>query len=158
MSVNKKTVATLESRDIPPTSGSAEVVTLLRCESGAASFSVRHEGAGAVLTVNGEIDAANAERLADYGQHCAGTCDWLVVNLTGLTFLGVAGFSALHMINTQCTCANVKWRLVLSSAVSRLPRVCDPDSRLPLARSVPLARAAVQHDRQLLPQLFAESR
>lgn len=158
MSVNEKSVETSETRYSPAYPDSAKALLLPRCESGAASFTAQRGRSGTVLTVNGELDAANAGPFADYGRHCAADCDWLVVNLSGLTFIGVAGFSALRVINTRCTGTNVNWRLVPSLTVSRMLRVCDPDGALPLAGSVSLALAALRHDRGSVPQLFAQAR
>jgi anti-anti-sigma factor len=90
-----------------------------------------------VITAHGELDASNANQLADYVQRCAAHCNSVIVNLSGLEFFGTAGFSALHTINVRCASAEVRWALVPSKAVSRLLRICDPDNALPLAESVP---------------------
>lgn len=93
-----------------------------------------------VITAHGELDASNANHLADYVQRCAAHAESIILNLTGLEFFGTAGFSALHTINVRCAGADVRWTVVPSRAVSRLLRICDPDNTLPLAASVPDGR------------------
>ena len=41
----------------------------------------------------------------------------LVLDLSGVEFLGTAGFSALHTVNVRCAGENVDWALVPSAAV-----------------------------------------
>lgn len=102
---------------------------------------------GAVITVVGEVDAANAAQLADYVQRCAVHCEWLVLDLHDLEFIGTAGFSALQSINTRCAQIEVYWTMVPGVAVSRLLRLYDPHSALPTAESVPAILATAQDDR-----------
>ena len=89
-----------------------------------------------VITAHGELDASNANQLADYVQRCAAHAKSVILNLGDVEFFGTAGFSALHTINVRCAGANVRWAVVPSKAVSRLLRICDPDNALPLAESV----------------------
>lgn len=90
-----------------------------------------------VITAHGELDASNANQLADYVALCAAHRNAVILNLSGLEFFGTAGFSALHTINVRCAGADVPWALVPSRAVTRLLRICDPDHALPLADSAP---------------------
>jgi anti-anti-sigma factor len=90
-----------------------------------------------VVTAHGELDASNANHLADYVERCAAHCKSIILNLSGLEFFGTAGFSALHTINVRCAGADVRWAVVPGKAVSRLLRICDPDNTLPLAESMP---------------------
>jgi anti-anti-sigma factor len=110
-----------------------------------------------VITAHGELDASNANHLADYVQRCAAHSKSIILNLTGLEFFGTAGFSALHTINVRCAGADVRWTVVPSKAVSRLLRICDPDNTLPLATSVPDSRDD-DDERLRLLQLVPQSR
>ena len=110
-----------------------------------------------VITAHGELDASNANHLADYVQRCAAHSKSIILNLTGLEFFGTAGFSALHTINVRCAGADVRWTVVPSKAVSRLLRICDPDNTLPLATSVPDSRDD-NDERLRLFQLVPQSR
>ncbi|HEU0192234.1 MAG TPA: STAS domain-containing protein [Mycobacterium sp.] len=100
---------------------------------------------GVVIAVHGEIDAANAAAVNSYVQRCAGNCAWLVLDLSDLEFIGTAGFSALRALGSRYATANICWSMVPGSAVSRLLRICDPDSLLPTAESVGVALARVQN-------------
>jgi len=101
-------------------------------QSRTAQFSARREPSGTVITVDGELDAANADQLAAYVQRSVNRPKRVILDLRGLEFIGTAGFSALHRINVVCSGTRVSWALVASAAVSRLLRVCDPDGTLPV--------------------------
>ncbi len=96
------------------------------------------------------IDAANARTLADYIQRCAKRCEWLVLDLSALDFIGTAGFSTLRAIDARCARAGICWTLVSGPAVTRLLRVCDPGSRLPVTQSLSTALVSVQNPRPAL--------
>ena len=114
---------------------------------------VAHWGrSGAVIAVEGEIDAANAKPLAEYVQSSANRCEWLVLDLSPLEFIGTAGFSALQAINARCAQADISWALLPGPATTALLRVCDPEGRMPVAESLAAALARVQNPR---PQLRA---
>ena len=106
-------------------------------ENHSARFTAEWDPSFVVITAHGELDASNADQLADYVQRCAAHSKSVIVNLSGLEFFGTAGFSALHTINVRCAGAGVHWAVVPGKAVSRLLRICDPDNALPVAESVP---------------------
>jgi len=109
-----------------------------------AKFTVHWGRAGAVVAAAGEIDAANAGPFADYARRCADCCEWLILDLSGLTFIGTVGFSALQSINARCATARIELRVISGLALTTLLRICDPESRLPLAGSLADALAEVQ--------------
>lgn len=119
-------------------------------ESGTAAFTARWGRSGGVVTVRGEIDAANAGGFAEHLNRCVDYGDWLVLDLSNLEFMGTAGFSTLQIINTRCAKADVYWVLVRGAAVSRLLRACDPESVLPVVQSVSEALTTLQARRGLL--------
>ncbi|OBI80700.1 STAS domain-containing protein [Mycobacterium sp. 1245805.9] len=129
-------------------------------QSRTAQFTSRRSALGAVLTVDGELDAANADQLSIYAERSVRRARRLIVDLRGLEFIGTAGFSALHRINVTCSAAQVHWAMVLSPAVARLLRICDPDGTLPvttpqaepLLRATRAGRAASRPLLQLVPQ------
>lgn len=110
--------------------------------------------AGAVITTHGEVDAANAGQLADFVDHCLGYCEWLVVDLSGLDFIGTAGLSALHTVQDLCAAVEVNWALVPGPAVSKVLQFCELDRALPVSESLPDALATVQNQHRRL-QLVA---
>lgn len=126
-------------------------------ESRTARFTVRWGPPAAVISAQGELDAANAAQLADYVERCAASSTRLILDLTKLEFFGTAGFSALHRINVRCAGAGVQWAVVPNHLVSRLLRICDPDQALPTCDSVDELPVANQEPRLLL-KLVAEPR
>jgi anti-anti-sigma factor len=113
-------------------------------QSHTAQFSARWEPSGTVITVDGELDAANADQLAAYVQRSVSLSKRVILDLRGLEFIGTAGFSALHRINVVCSAAQASWAMATSPAVSRLLRICDPDGTLPVTTRAdePLLKAA----------------
>lgn len=105
---------------------------------------------GAVIGVEGELDASNAGPLSDHVQRCAAYCEWLVLDLYDLDFIGTAGFSALKTIADRCAETDVHCTLVSGTAVARLLRICDPAGELPVMASVTDALAVLQGVRQAL--------
>src|SRR6201987_6397267 len=96
-----------------------------------AQFGARWSASGTVVTVHGELDAANADQLAAYVQRSVPRSKRVILDLRGLEFIGTAGFSALHRINVVCSATQVRWAMVSSPALSRLLRVWDPAGTLP---------------------------
>lgn len=101
-------------------------------QSRTAQFTARWGPTGTLITVDGELDAANADQLVAYVQQSASRSRRIILDLRGLKFIGTAGFSALHRINVKCSGAQVSWAMAPSPAVARLLRVCDPDGTLPV--------------------------
>ncbi|WP_082134003.1 STAS domain-containing protein [Mycolicibacter heraklionensis] len=104
---------------------------------------------GAVISVGGELDASNADQLAEHVQRCAGYCEWLILDLNDLEFIGTAGFSALKTIADRCAETMVYCTTVPGVAVARLLRICDPTNALPTTSSVADALAGVQGFRRV---------
>lgn len=99
----------------------------------AAEFTSRPGPSATVITAHGEIDAANADQLTEYVERFVRQSGRVVLDLSGLEFIGTAGFSALHRINVVCSAAGAQWVVVAGPAVRRLLRICDPDGTLPTA-------------------------
>lgn len=124
-------------------------------QSSTAQFSAHWCPSGTVITVDGELDAANADQLVAYLKQSISRSKRVVLDLRGLKFIGTAGFSALHRINVVCSGAQAHWAMAPSAAVSRLLRICDPDGILPV--TTPLAESLLsiggagdEEDRPLL--------
>lgn len=132
-------------------------------QSRTAQFSACRKPAGTVITADGELDAANADQLASCVERSVPRSPRVVLDLRGLTFIGTAGFSALHRINVVCSDAQADWAMVPSAAVARLLRICDADGTLPVTTPLkePLLRAdtwAGGDTRRRLLQLVPQSR
>ena len=111
----------------------------------------------AIVTAHGEIDAVNAMDFVDHAMSDADQMKGLVVDLTGIKFFGSAGFSALHALNVRCAAQGINWAVAPSKEVSRLLRICDPDSTLPVHRGLDTALGAVASEPRALLQLVSET-
>ncbi|OCB49390.1 sulfate transporter [Mycobacterium malmoense] len=111
-------------------------------QSRAAQFTARWDPSGTLITVDGELDAANADQLAAYVRHVVERSRRVILDLRGLKFIGTAGFSALHRINVVCSGAQAHWAMAPSPAVARLLRICDPDGTLPV--TTPMAEPLLE--------------
>ena len=96
-----------------------------------------------LITVTGEVDAANALELSKYAEAPLDTVSRLIVDLRGLTFFGTQGFSILHRINVMCSRHAVNWVVLAGSEVDRVLQICDPDGGLPVADTLESAISAV---------------
>lgn len=110
----------------------------------------------AVITVHGELDAANAPGLTHYATRHAIQADRIVLDLTGIEFFGTAGFFSLQAVHARCAEFDVDWVLVPSRAVTRLLQICDPRRTLPIRDTVSAGLAARSNSRLL--QLVTEPR
>lgn len=111
-----------------------------------------------VVAAHGEIDAANAQEFVNYALRHADIVKHLVIDLSGVDFFGTAGFSALHTLNVRAAGEGTEWALVPSASVTRLLRLCDPDSVLPICADVAAAVSAVQGRPKPLLQLIPKAR
>lgn len=128
-------------------------------ESHGARFATRWLRADtAVISAHGEIDAANATAFVDYALRHADHIDRMVLDLSGVEFFGTTGFSALHTLNVRCAGESIDWASVPSAAVTRLLRICDPDSTLPFFASLRDALTALQSEPRRLLQLVPKPR
>jgi anti-anti-sigma factor len=94
-----------------------------------------------VVSAEGDIDATNGRDLGRFVERHTGTATRLIVDLSGVTFFGSQGFTALHYISVGCARADVEWQLVAGVEGSRILSICDPQGELPLASSVDAARS-----------------
>ncbi|OBH00369.1 sulfate transporter [Mycobacterium sp. E2699] len=91
-----------------------------------------------VLRIDGEIDAANADLVAEVVRRFARLNAPLVLDLSGLDFLGSAGLRALLLLNEEHRAAQLHNNVVRGAALGRLTRVVT-DHGLPVVDSVPEA-------------------
>jgi anti-anti-sigma factor len=130
-----------------------------RTESHTATFATRWLNPSvAVVSARGELDASNAQEFIDYTLRHTEHTERLALDLSEVDFFGTSGFSALHTLNVRCAGVSVEWVLVPSRAVSRLLRICDPDSALPMAATLPAALTRLRAEQRRLLQLVSEPR
>jgi len=70
-----------------------------------------------VVTIRGEIDAVNVDRVGQYVRRFVLGNDPLVLDLTGVSDFSPAGISLLCLLDEDCWVAGVQWTLVASPAV-----------------------------------------
>lgn len=85
------------------------------------------------ISAAGDIDASNANQLADYVFRRAANCQRLILDLAEVAFFGTAGLATLRTVDVRCANANVTWMLVPSRAVTLVLDICDPRHTLPVA-------------------------
>ena len=108
------------------------------------------DSATAVIVVEGEVDAANADAVGDYAAGVSSRGRQLVLDLSRLDFFGVEGFSVLRTVGAQCAANGVQWVVVPGPAVARVLRLCDPAGALPTAGTVDAAVASLPGTRRPL--------
>jgi anti-sigma B factor antagonist len=93
-----------------------------------------------VVCVSGEIDASNADRVGEAIRRFSRQKP-LILNLSQLDFLGIAGFRALINLNHEHRQARLPSSVVTGAVVRRVIGVF-PDHGLPIVDSVPEALSA----------------
>lgn len=89
-----------------------------------------------VVTIDGEIDAVNVDRVIERARRFVLAKDPLVLDMSNVKSFAAEGVSLLTSIAEDCHAAEVEWMLVPGSATA--DRLCDTgyDAVFPLARSV----------------------
>ncbi|MCT7658657.1 STAS domain-containing protein [Mycobacterium deserti] len=85
-----------------------------------------------LVTVEGEVDAANSRLLARYVERHVVGSEHLILDLRLVDFFGTAGFAALHNVNVTCSRYGISWNLRAGRQTRRILAICDPDGTLPL--------------------------
>lgn len=109
-----------------------------------------------VVTIQGEIDAVNVDRISEYIRQCTRVKNPLVLDLSGVNSFAPVGISLLYTLDDDCRDAGVEWTLVASPAVMEVLRDYDDETTFPIRRSVHealrnLADAIVRRRQLLLP-------
>jgi anti-anti-sigma factor len=96
-----------------------------------------------VVTVRGDIDAVNADRVYEHIRRFITGSNPLVLDMSDVSHFAAAGVSLLHDVDDHCRMAGVEWTLVAGPAVVELLGAYgDDDAAFPLTRSV---REALQN-------------
>jgi anti-anti-sigma factor len=90
-----------------------------------------------VLTISGDIDASNTDRVSAYATRLVPLGNALLLDLSGVTFLAAQSISMLASVGHASDDAGLPWALVTSHAVDRALRISEHDDILPVASSVP---------------------
>ncbi|BBZ37339.1 STAS domain-containing protein [Mycobacterium conspicuum] len=73
-----------------------------------------------VVTLRGEIDGLNADRIREYVKRFALEQANVVIDMNDVTHFAPAGISLLHGLDEDCRAAGAEWTLVASPAVIEL--------------------------------------
>lgn len=88
-----------------------------------------------VVTISGEIDATNADRLTHHVVALVPEDGAVIVDMVDTDFIGVEGLRALFAMNMECMRVDTHWAVIGSHTVHRLLRVGDRDGLVPAVRS-----------------------
>lgn len=78
----------------------------------------------AVITVTGEVDAANTRRLLDYILGKVLLCRRMVLDLTGVGFFGSDGYWMLKTVESRCALADIELTVLPGARVGRALQIC----------------------------------
>jgi anti-anti-sigma factor len=112
---------------------------LLDCAG--AGLRVHAHNLATVVCISGEIDASNADRVGEAIRRVARRKAPLILNLSHLDFLGVAGFRALIALHHEHRRAQLPSSVVTGAVMRRVAGVF-PEHGLPVVDSVPEALSA----------------
>jgi anti-anti-sigma factor len=112
-------------------------------DCGGAQLHVNARSLATVLRVNGEIDASNADLLAQTIRHFSQLRAPLILDLSQLGFLGVVGLRALIALNKEHQQTRLHCNVVSGPALRRLTHVVT-DHGLPIVDSVPEALQLIE--------------
>jgi anti-anti-sigma factor len=106
----------------------------LRSDRGGPACWATHSLTSSVIIIraHGDIDASNASELSDYTRHQPTTIQGLIVDLRGVNFFAIEGFSVLLTVSVAYARTGMVWALVPGAAASRVLRICDPQHELPV--------------------------
>ncbi|HKN80793.1 MAG TPA: STAS domain-containing protein [Actinomycetota bacterium] len=95
-----------------------------------------------VVTIGGEVDLSNADRLLDELMTRVGTTPWLVLDLTGCSYLDSAGLRMIARVDVRCRTVGSGLRLVIDpgSSIDRVLAMTHMDEVLTVD---PLLREAL---------------
>jgi anti-anti-sigma regulatory factor len=113
-----------------------------------------------VVTVNGDIDSVNLDRVTEYTKRFILTEKPFVLDLSGVNSFSPQSVSLLYTLDEGCFNAGVEWSLIASQPVLEALRIGDRAS-FPMAPSVPEAlhhfAETIDQRRRLLPLLTKKS-
>ncbi|KAA1252109.1 STAS domain-containing protein [Mycobacterium simiae] len=70
-----------------------------------------------VVTVRGEIDAVNVDRVGEYIRRFILGNNPVVLDMSDVSYFSAAGISLLHMLDEACAATGVQWLLVANPAI-----------------------------------------
>ncbi|HKV19480.1 MAG TPA: STAS domain-containing protein [Mycobacterium sp.] len=105
-------------------------------ERGGAAVSAETVGQTTIICIRGEVDASNADFVMTVLEGFATRRSRVVVDASGLSFVGTQGLRLLVNFDQRCQRHDVVWALVSCRLLRRLLQVVDAEQLLPVAASV----------------------
>lgn len=129
---------------------------LFECSGARIRAQCRH--LATVVTVSGEIDVTNVDRVSEYTRRLILPDKPFVLDLGELDSLSAQSIPFLYKVDEKCRTAGVEWALVSSPAVKRVLHVTNQEAMFPAAASLHqalhlFADAISARRRMLLPLL-----
>lgn len=78
----------------------------------------------AVITVTGDVDAANTHRLLDYTLNKVLLCRRMILDLSHVGFFASDGYWMLKTLESRCAMADIEFNLVPGAHVGRVLQIC----------------------------------
>lgn len=125
-------------------------------DCGGAQIRAHYRHLATVVTIRGELDAVNVDRVAEYLRRLILAENPLVLDFTGVTRFAPAGISVLHLLDEYSRAAGVEWTLVARPALVELLSDDDGEAIFPITSTVHealrnLADAIVSRRQLVLP-------
>ena len=101
-----------------------------------------------VITIRGEVDLSNADRLLDELMARVGATPWLVVDLSGCSYLDSAGLRVIARIDVRCRDVGSGLRLVVDrgGSIDRVLAMTHMDEVLTVDRQLDDALVSTLQD------------
>jgi anti-anti-sigma factor len=92
-----------------------------------------------VLTIVGDIDAFNTDHLTRFVTATVKAGQALILDLSQVSFLAVAGLRALLQIGEACLLKGMPWTVITSEAVEMTLRATETEGEVPTTNSMDAA-------------------
>jgi anti-anti-sigma factor len=79
----------------------------------------------ALVTVEGEVDAAGHAELLDHALSKAPLCRLLILDLERVSFLSCSGYDMLRTLERRCAMADVELSVLYGASARRMVEVCE---------------------------------
>lgn len=125
-------------------------------DCGGAQIRAHFRHLATVITIRGELDAVNVDRVDEYIRRLILAENPLVLDVTGVNAFAPAGISLLYLVDEYSRAAGVEWTLVARPAVLALLTNDDGEAVFPVTHTVHealrnLADAIVSRRQLVLP-------
>lgn len=114
-----------------------------------------------VVTITGDVDAVNVDRVGQYLTRLLLVEKPIVLDLSDVDSFAAQAISLLYRLDEACDEAGLEWALVANRAVMGLLGIGIDEAMFPIANSVPQALRhfadAIHTRRRLLPLLTTTS-